>query len=106
MVSACYVLRQKTTTGIWTEADQDWRSFGEYVQKAGQSVWLGAGYLTQSEIYPVNLLAHWKSDEKESWCLATNLPDKQGALACYKRRPWIEMVGSQMTNSALFVMTS
>ena len=91
-----YVLRQTSNTGVWTETDQVWRAFGEYVQKAGQSVWLGAGYLTQSEIYPVNLLAHWKSDEKESWCLATNLPDKQMALACYKRRPWIEEMFGDM----------
>ncbi len=91
-----YVLRQKTTTSIWTKADQGWRSFGEHVQKAGQSFWLGAGYLTQSDIYPVNLLAHWKSDEKEPWCLATNLPDKQMALACYKRRPWIEEMFGDM----------
>ena len=85
-----YVLRQKSNTGVWTAAKQAWRSFGDCVQKAGQSCWLGAGYLTQADIYPVNLLAHWKSDEQEPWCLATNLPDKQLALACYKRRPWIE----------------
>jgi hypothetical protein len=91
-----YVLRQKTNTGVWIEADQVWRSFGEYVQKAGQSFWLGSGYLTQSDIYPVNLLAHWKSDEKEPWCLATNLPDKQMALVFYKRRPWIEEMFGDM----------
>ena len=85
-----YVLRQKSNTGVWTAAKQAWCSFGDYVQKAGQSCWLGAGYLTQADIYPVNLLAHWKSDEQEPWCLATNLPDKQLALAFYKRRPWIE----------------
>lgn len=85
-----YVLRQQTTTKVWTEAKRGWVSFDEHVQKAGQSFWLGAGYLTQSDIYPVHLLVHWKSDEKEPWCLATNLPDKRMALACYKRRPWIE----------------
>jgi hypothetical protein len=91
-----YVLRQKTTTGVWTELDQEWHSFGDYVHKAGHSVWLGAGYLTQSDMYLVNLLAHWKSDEKEPWCLATNLPDKHMALACYKRRPWIEEMFGDM----------
>jgi hypothetical protein len=91
-----YVLRQKTNTGVWTAAKPAWRSFGDYVQKAGQSCWLGAGYLTQADIYPVNLLAHWKSDEQEPWCLATNLPDKQIALACYKRRPWIEEMFGDM----------
>jgi hypothetical protein len=85
-----YVLRQKINTSVWTEADQVWKSFGDYVHKAGQSFWLGAGNLTRSGIYPVNLLAHWKSDEKEPWCLATNLPNKGMALAFYQRRPWIE----------------
>jgi hypothetical protein len=32
------------------------------------------------------LLVHWKPDEKEPWCLATNLPDLQTALRFYKRR--------------------
>lgn len=91
-----YVLRQKTNTRVWTETDQSWKSFGDYAQQAGQSCWLGAGYLTQSDSYLVNLLAHWKSDEKEPWCLATNLPDKRMALAFYKRRPWIEEMFGDM----------
>ena len=91
-----YVLRQKTNTLVWIDTEQVWKSFGEFVQKAGQSCWLGTGYLTQSENYPVNLLAHWKSDEKEPWCLATNLPDKRMALAFYKRRPWIEEMFGDM----------
>jgi hypothetical protein len=91
-----YVLRQKTNTQVWTEADQEWKSFGEYLQKAGQSFWLGATYLTQADIYPVNILAHWKSDEKEPWCLATNLPNKGMALAFYQRHPWIEEMFGDM----------
>jgi hypothetical protein len=91
-----YVLRQKTSTCIWTQKAQTWRSFGDDVHKAGQSVWLGPGYLTQADIYPVNLLVHWKKDEKEPWCLATNLPDKRMALIFYKRRPWIEEMFGDM----------
>jgi hypothetical protein len=91
-----YVLRQKTSTCIWTHKTPVWRSFGDYIDKAGQSFWLGAGYLTQTDIYPVNLLVHWKKDEKEPWCLATNLPDKRMALAFYKRRPWIEEMFGDM----------
>ena len=35
-------------------------------------------------------MAHWKIGEKDPWFLATNLPDLQTALNCYKRRMWIE----------------
>jgi hypothetical protein len=51
---------------------------------------LGRGYLTASEINPVNLLVHWRIGEKEPWCLATNLPDLQMALQFYARRKRIE----------------
>ena len=60
------------------------------MQKAGQSVWLGHGYLTEKHIYPVNLLAHWEIGENQPWCLATNLPDRQMTLTYYARRMWIE----------------
>ncbi len=61
-------------------------------------MWLGQGWLTQSKIYPVNLLAHWKVGEDEPWCdamslskcLATNLPDKRMTLQAYAHRMWIE----------------
>jgi len=85
-----YVLRQKSDTGVWLAEATDWNPFGSHIQKAGQSIWLGAGYLTQKEIYPVNLLVHWKPKEKDPWCLATNLPEKTMALRFYRRRPWIE----------------
>ena len=85
-----YVLRQKTSTHIWLTAQQGWQDFGSFVQKAGQSMWLDRGCLTESQIYPVNLLAHWKTGEKEPWCLATNLPDRQMTLSYYARRMWVE----------------
>jgi hypothetical protein len=85
-----YVLRQKTSTHVWLNAQQGWQDFGSFVQKAGQSVWLGRGCLTESQIYLVNLLAHWEAGEKEPWCLATNLPDRQMALSYYARRMWVE----------------
>jgi len=85
-----YVLRQKSNTGVWLNETAGWKSFGSCIQKAGQSIWLGTGCLTQKEIYPVNLLVHWKPKEKEPWCLATNLPDRTLALRFYRRRPWIE----------------
>jgi len=85
-----YVLRQKTDTGVWFNEKSGWQMFGSYIHKPGQSFWLGRGYLTASEIYPVNLLVHWEVGEKEPWCLATNLPDLQMALQFYRRRMWIE----------------
>ncbi len=85
-----YVLRQKSDTCVWFDEQEDWKPFGSHIQKSGQSLWLGPGYLTLKEIYPTNLLVHWKRGEKEPWCLATNLPDRRMALRFYARRPWIE----------------
>lgn len=85
-----YVLRQKTVTGVWLEQSKDWKPFGSFVHKAGQSVWLGKGCLTAQKIYPANLLIHWQIGEPEPWCLATNLPDREMALKYYQRRMWCE----------------
>jgi hypothetical protein len=46
--------------------------------------------LTESGIYPVNLLIHWQIGEDEPWCLATNLPDRRMTLQAYGRRMWTE----------------
>lgn len=85
-----YVLRQKADTGVWFNEQRDWQAFGSYIHKPGQSSWLGRGYLTAKEMYPVNLLVHWKVGEKEPWCLGTNLPSLQMGLRFYVRRMWVE----------------
>jgi len=85
-----YVLRQKSDTCVWLNELNDWNTFGSFVQKAGGSAWLGHGYLTSKEIYPTNLLVHWKVGEDQPWCLATNLPDLQMAIRFYALRMWIE----------------
>lgn len=85
-----YVLRQKTSTHVWLNEQQGWQAFGSFVRQPGDSCWLGAGYLAESAIYPVNLLAHWEKGENEPWCLATNLPDRSMTLRYYSRRMWIE----------------
>jgi hypothetical protein len=85
-----YVFRQKGNTGAWLNEKGSWQPFESYIQKPGQSIWLGNGYLTRTQIYPVNLLIHWEIGEKEPWCLATNLPNLQMALRFYRRRMWIE----------------
>jgi hypothetical protein len=85
-----YVLRQKSDTCVWLNPLNEWRTFGSFVSEAGNSVWLGSGYLTSKAIYPTNLLVHWKVGEDQPWCLATNLPDFKMALKVYSRRMWIE----------------
>jgi hypothetical protein len=85
-----YVLRQKSDTCLWLEQSSEWKPFNNFIQEAGQSLWLGKGYLTAKEIYPTNLLAHWQIGEEEPWCLGTNLPDRAMALKYYQRRMWCE----------------
>jgi len=91
-----YVLRQKTNTGVWISEENDWKPFSHYVHKPKGSYWLGHGYLTKNEMFPVNMLVHWKVGEKDPWCLATNLPDPKIALRFYKRRMWIEEMFGDM----------
>jgi hypothetical protein len=91
-----YVLREKSDTGIWINENSSWRTFGSFIQKPGQSIWLDRGCLTAKKIYPVNLLVHWEIGEKEPWCLATNLPDLCMALNYYRRRMWIEEMFGDM----------
>lgn len=85
-----YVLREKSRTLVCLFGQTEWFPFGRHLEKPGQKIWLGKGWLTQSKIYPVNLLVSWKIGEDEPWCLATNLPDRQMALQAYSRRMWIE----------------
>jgi hypothetical protein len=85
-----YVLRQKGDSGVFLNPQQGWQPFGSFIQRPGQSIWLGRGELTAKEIYPTNLLVYWEIGEKEPWCLATNLPDLSMTLRYYRRRMWIE----------------
>src|SRR5512140_591407 len=85
-----YVLRQKSDTGLWFRSSSEWKPFRSFIQKPGQRIWLGPGYLTAKEIYPTHLLVHWDQGEKEPWCLATNLPDREMTLRYYRRRMWCE----------------
>lgn len=91
-----YALRQKSSSCVWDEAHKTWQQLGSYVHKVGQSVWLPNNYLTKNEIYPVSVLIHWAKGEKEPWCLATNLPDRNLTLRFYKRRMWIEEMFGDM----------
>jgi hypothetical protein len=93
-----YILRQKSDTCLWFHASNEWKPFSSFIQQAGQSIWLGYGYLTANEIYPTNLLIHWAVGEKEPWCLATNLPDRTMALKYYQRRMWCEELHGDLKN--------
>jgi hypothetical protein len=85
-----YVLREKRRTKVCVFGQTEWMAFGSFLEKPGKSIWLGKGWLTQSEIFPVNLLVHWKSGNAEPWCLVSNLPDLRIAVHAYSRRMWIE----------------
>jgi hypothetical protein len=85
-----YVLRQKTSVHVCLAQETEWHDFGGWVKKPGQSRWLGKGWLTESEIYPLNLLVHWAVGEEQPWCLVTNLPNRTLTLQAYGRRMWIE----------------
>jgi hypothetical protein len=85
-----YVMRQISKICLRLEQSSAWQPFGSYVHKAGESVWLGHGYLTAQKNYPTNLLAHWQIGEEEAWYLATNLPDRTTTLKYYQRRMWCE----------------
>lgn len=98
-----YVLRQKGRTHICLPINMEWCDFGSWAEKPGRSMWLGQGWLTQSKIYPVNLLAHWKVGEDEPWCLATNLPDRHITLQAYARRMWIEEIFGDMKSHGFYL---
>lgn len=90
-----YVLRQKSSHLVQL-ADGKWKAFGDFVQKAGQSNWLGEGLLTKEHAHSVNLLAHWKKGEDIPWLLATNLETRKATLKAYKVRMWIEEMFGDM----------
>jgi hypothetical protein len=91
-----YVLRQPASHLIDLTLHNHWQRFGDVVDQPGQSTWLGRGFLTREHVYPVNLLAHWKTGEDEPWLLATNLPSQRDTLRAYRRRPWIEEMFGDM----------
>lgn len=90
-----YVLRQKSSHLVQL-ADGKWKAFGDFVQKAGESIWLGKGLLTQKHAHSVNLLAHWKKGEDIPWLLATNLKTRRATIKGYKARMWIEEMFGDM----------
>ncbi|MGQ9502725.1 MAG: hypothetical protein ACUVSB_11780 [Anaerolineae bacterium] len=75
----------------------DWNALGSWMNKAGGSIWLGKGWLTEkrTSIWSTCWFV-WKAGEKEPGCLATNLPDRRMALPADARRMWIEEMFGDM----------
>ena len=93
-----YVLRQKGRYLVKPKGKRTAQRLDSLVNKPRQKLpspgdwtgWLPCCRLTAKYAYHVNLLAYWRSGEKEPWLLATNLDDPQAVLRCYRRRMWIE----------------
>ena len=85
-----YVLRQKGRYLVKPKGKRSAQRLDSLVNKPRQKVWLPYCRLTAKYAYHVNLLAYWRSGEKEPWLLATNLDDPRTVLRCYRRRMWIE----------------
>ena len=94
-----YVMRQKGRTNVWIDEESEWKNFSSLVKKPGESKWFGKRDFTKKEIYPVNIMIHWKYGEKTPWFLTTNLTDSSMTLHYYRRRMWIEeMFGDMKSN--------
>ncbi len=85
-----YVLRQKGRYLVKQKYKQLSQRLDSLIDQPSQSLWLMQCRLTAKHLYRVNLLAYWKSGEKEPWLLATNLHNPQTVLRAYRKRMWIE----------------
>lgn len=85
-----YVIRQPGNHLVHLPQETHWRRFDSLISRRRQRVWLPQALLTEKHGYQVNLIAYWKSGEKEPWLLATNYPELRPALRAYRKRMWIE----------------
>jgi hypothetical protein len=85
-----YVLRQKGNHLVQLPNQRQWQRFDGLISRHRQCVWIPQALLTENHAYGVNLLAYWKSGEKEPWLLATNYTEVRAALRAYRKRMWIE----------------
>jgi hypothetical protein len=85
-----YVLRQKGRYLVKTQGQSTLQRLDSLVSQPGQKIWLEGCLLTAKYLYPVNVLAYWKSGEEDPWLLVTNLSDPQAVNRAYRRRMWIE----------------
>ena len=85
-----YVLRQKGNHLVQLPHETRWRRFDSLISRRRQRIWIPQALLTKNHAYGVNLIAYWKSGEKEPWLLATNYAELRAALRAYRKRMWIE----------------
>lgn len=85
-----YALRQKGRYLVRQNKNSAFQRLDSLVNIPGQRVWLPNCVLTAKHGFSVNLIAYWKSDEKEPWFLATTFNCPNTTLRAYKRRMWIE----------------
>jgi hypothetical protein len=93
-------LRQNGRYLLKPNDHRNYQRLDSLVQKPGQREWLEKALLTAKYASPINFWAYWKPDEKVPWLLATNMICSRTSLQAYRCWMWIEMDGSQMTNSA------
>jgi hypothetical protein len=94
-----FALRQKGRYMVKKDKNSAFQRLDSLVNKPGQRVWLPDCVLTKKHGFSVNLIAYWKSDEKEPWFLATTFDCPNTTLRAYKRRMWIEeMFGDFKSN--------
>ena len=79
----------KGSTHICFADPSPWQDFASIIAKAGQSLWMGLGYLAESAIYSTHLVAHWKQGEDEL-CPRSFIPiNPRGGfarrVACFER---------------------
>jgi hypothetical protein len=101
-----YVLRQSGHQLVDVESEPDWLRLDALLTRRGEWRFVANVFLTVSQRVPTHLLLAWQSRYPTPWLLATNLTNPRLILRLYQRRMWIEMVCSQMTNSASFIMGS
>lgn len=94
-----YVLRQSGHNLVWLKGEQDWRSLNSLAVRGCSLGWYPHTVLTRDSAYPTHLVVLWKSNFKQPWLLATNIPCPALALHLYGRRMWIEeMFGDMKAN--------
>jgi hypothetical protein len=101
-----FVIRQQGKNKVW-RGDHGWVKINALALAPGQTQVLGWVRLTEKHNHGWDwLLLHWEENEAEPWYLVSDQAGKTALLKVYRKRMWVEMDGSQMTNSALFAMAS
>ena len=85
-----YALRQKGRYLVKINETYPFQRLDSLVNRPGQCVWLPNCILTAKYAHSVNVIAYWKTGEKEPWFLATTFDCPNTTLRAYKRRMWIE----------------